>query len=166
MSEDQSRSTARRTLATGREVRRDRITARLSAIGAAGICVAAAAYLWIGHEDQHSLQEARDLAGRGEVAAALEKSREIDRSPADLEALELEASLLAALGRTEQAVDAFAHAVERDPNNWALRSNLAVVLMRSGRRGDARREMGRALALNPRMRLPAGFVLRGASGRR
>lgn len=46
------------------------------------------------------------------------------------------------------------------PNDWAVQRDLAVVLLRAGHRRDARVAIRRALALNPRLELPPGFVLR------
>ena len=53
---------------------------------------------------------------------------------------------------------AFRQAVRRDPNNWVLHRDYAIVLRRLGDRARARTRMGTALALNPRMILPPGFA--------
>jgi Flp pilus assembly protein TadD len=49
-------------------------------------------------------------------------------------------------------------AVRSAPNDWSLRLGHAVVLRRLNRRAAARNEFERALALNPRLTPPVGFV--------
>ena len=60
-------------------------------------------------------------------------------------------------GELRPARAALRAAVLRDPNNWVLQRDYAIVLLRLGERQAARERMGRAQALNPRIVLPTGF---------
>lgn len=62
-------------------------------------------------------------------------------------------------GQLRRARAELQKAARRDPNNWVLQRDYAIVLLRLGERPKARARMRRAVALNPRMLLPPGFVL-------
>ena len=62
------------------------------------------------------------------------------------------------LGQVRKARAALRSAVRRDPNNWILQRDYAIVLLRLGERKRAGIRMRSARALNPRMPLPPGFV--------
>lgn len=64
-------------------------------------------------------------------------------------------------GRLAQARAAFRGAVIRDPNNWVLRRDYAIVLLGLGQRVSADTMMRAARSLNPLMPLPPGFVTSG-----
>lgn len=131
---------------------------RLLAMGAAAFCLLAGVYLAVHREDASHLREATDLSDGGSQGKALAESDQVSRRPAETRALLLRASALAASGRRPQALDAFALAADRAPNNWIIHRDWAVELRASGRRRAAARRMGVALGLNPRLDLPPGFT--------
>lgn len=94
---------------------------------------------------------ARDLAASGDLTGALDAAREAAAlQPQSAEAALLEANLLADLGRSARADDAFAAAVGRSPRDWAVRADWAAALIRRGDLRAARPLISSALALNPR----------------
>ena len=130
---------------------------RLPFLALALVCASLGVYLAISSRGEARLGSANVnlLAGRNAEALA------------ELEALEGEAGLRAAAlrgrayrnsGRLKPARRAFQTAVRRDPYNWILQREYAIVLLALGERAKARARMSRAKALNPRMALPPGFV--------
>jgi len=115
-------------------------------------------YLAVHREDASHLREATELSEGGFQAKALGEADQVSRRPAETRALLLRASAYRASGRQAQALDAFALAADRDPNNWIIHRDWAVELRASGRRRAAARQMGVALGLNPRLDLPSGFT--------
>ncbi len=104
--------------------------------------------------------EARQLEAAGETDAAIAAARRAPTDPPNGETLVAEARALAALGKHRAAVAAYRRAVERRPADWVLRRDLGVILARAGERSKAGRQMGKALALNPKMAIPPGFAKR------
>jgi Flp pilus assembly protein TadD len=84
--------------------------------------------------------------------------RDVDRDPAASRAAAVRAYARAGREEYERSAEAFSQALRRDPNDWALHRDYGQVLLQLGRREKAQARMRRALALNPRMRLPPGFV--------
>lgn len=81
--------------------------------------------------------------------------------PVETRSALLEARALATLERDAAAVGAYRRAARLDPNSWVIPYEAAIVLLRAGDRAGARRQMARALALNPRAQLPPGFLRPG-----
>lgn len=132
------------------------LAARLPFVLIGLVCAVLGVYLAVSSRGESRLAgaEADLLAGRDAQALA------------ELEGLEGEAGGRAAAlrgrayfrtGRLRQARDAFQKAARRDPNNWVLQRDYALVLLAADERERARARMRRARALNPRMPLPAGF---------
>ncbi len=131
--------------------------ARLPLIAVAVVCAALGVHLALSTGDEAALE-------RGQSALAAER---YEQALAELEDLDGEAGGRAAatrgraylgLGRLEPARAALQAAARRDPNNWLLQRDYAIVLRRVGEGSKARARMNRASALNPRMPLPPGFV--------
>ena len=136
---------------------RRRSHARLAAALTGLLCLAGAAYLTLAAGDAAQVERADRAGAAGQLRQALATAREVEREPARTRALVVQAYALRELGRLPEAERAFARALRRHPNDWVLRRDHAGVLLRLGARGRAGQEMARALQLNPRMRLPAGF---------
>jgi len=133
------------------------IAARLPTIALALVCAALGFYLAVagGVEAHLGRANADLLAGRDAEALA------------ELDGLEGESARRAAalrgrahlgLGQLRRARRALQQAARRDPNNWALQRDYAIVLLRLGQRAKAKARMRRARALNPLMVLPPGFT--------
>jgi len=130
---------------------------RFPFVALALVCAVLGIYLAVSSRGEARLAEANIdlLAGRNTEALA------------ELAGLEGEAGARAETlrgyayrnsGRLQHARKAFQIAARRDPNNWVLQREYAVVLLRLGERAKARARMSRARALNPRAPLPRGFV--------
>jgi tetratricopeptide (TPR) repeat protein len=130
----------------------------------AGLCVMMAASLLVSQRQAASLRDAETLGERGEYARAIQAALEVTRAPAKGRALYLAASGFARLNRPREADRLFESAAARDPNNWTVHHDWAILLAGIGQRGEARRQMERALALNPRARLPITFSGRSPRG--
>lgn len=133
------------------------IAARLPFVVVALVCAMLGIYLAAnsGEEARLGRANADVLAGRGSEALA------------ELEGLGGEAGRRAAaprgyayleVGKLERSRAAFQQAARRDPNNWVLQRDYAIVLLRLGERAKAQARMRRARGLNPRMQLPIGFT--------
>jgi Flp pilus assembly protein TadD len=131
---------------------------RLAAIGASGACVLTAVYLWGARHDAVRAGTARGLLDEGRFGAAASKAA---TAPGDAHALLVRAYALRDAGRSAAAGTAFAAAAAADPDNWVLRRDWAVLEAQVGDRAGAARQMAVALALNPRMKLPPGFLKPG-----
>jgi Flp pilus assembly protein TadD len=130
-------------------------------MGAAVVCLLGAVYLEVERRDQVRLKDANELGRKGNYLVAAREAERVSRAPADGRALLVRAYALAGARRDRQASDAFAAAARRDPNNWVIHRDWALLLQRLGNVRRARAEMGRALGLNPRMQLPPGFIRSG-----
>jgi Flp pilus assembly protein TadD len=119
--------------------------------------LAAGAYLAVAQGDAARVDTANGLGEAGRFAQAAEEARRVDRGAAGARAIVAEAYALRGLGRLAEAERAMGRAVARFPNDWVLRRDRALLLAQLGRDRRAAEEMGRALHLNPRMRLPDGF---------
>jgi Flp pilus assembly protein TadD len=131
---------------------------RLAATAAALACLLTAGYLALQSRDEAKVRRANELGADNRLAEAIHEARRVSRAPAKLRALIVEAKAATLLGQFDVADDALTQALDRDPANWRLHSDRAVVLLSEGKRDPARREMSRALGLNPKLKLPAGFV--------
>jgi Flp pilus assembly protein TadD len=138
--------------------------ARLAAIAAAAVCLLGGFYLFRSDADADGLRLADEHRRAERHAAAVRAAAAVRRPPFDSHALRIRADALADLGRLREAEVAYRAAARRDPYSWRVQRDWAVVLRELGRRRQAARQMSIALALNPRMKLPAGFI-RGKAGR-
>jgi Flp pilus assembly protein TadD len=133
------------------------LAARLPHAAIALVCAVLGISLLAAGRDESRLQRAGDDLRAGRSAAAL---GEVDGLGGDAgaraEATRGYAHL--GLGELDAARSALRAAVRRDPNNWVLQRDYAILLLRVGDRRAARERMGRARALNPRMALPSGFL--------
>jgi Flp pilus assembly protein TadD len=131
---------------------------RLLALAAAGACLLTAGWLALHARDESALRAANTLGLHGHYAAAAARARTVHRAPAEGRALRVQAYAAAATGHLRDAAALFARAAARDPRDWELQRDWARTLLAAGRREAAARHMAAALALNPRMALPPGFV--------
>lgn len=131
---------------------------RLRAALAAGGCLLAALYLGISAQQASLVSDADELVAAGEPREALVKAREASRFPAAADAQLVQAYALDQRGDYDAAAQAFERAAQREPENWVIHRDWAVVLAQAGDEEGARREITRAVELNPRMEVPALFV--------
>ena len=131
---------------------------RLWAFAIAAVCLLLAVSLWAASRDERRVERANAAGLRGDFEAAAREARAVTGGAALPRAATTEGYALAALGQWDRAAAAFARASRADPSNWVIRRDRARVLLVAGHRDEAQREMGRALALNPRMALPTGFA--------
>ncbi len=134
--------------------------ARYPALALAAVCLICAAWLLSAHRDEKRLQQANALGIRGDLHGAIATAREVRGGPALTQAHAVVAYAELALHRPTAGARELRLALRGRPNDWLLRRDLGVVLLRLGHRKEAQDEMTRALALNPRLRLPPGFLLR------
>lgn len=123
-----------------------------------------AAYLGVSQRDASRVDAANRFGTQGRFEEAEREARKAERDPAAARALLVRAYALRDQGRLIAAKRAFAASSRADPNNWTIHRDRAVVLVRLGERSAASRVMRRAIALNPRMRLPPPFQ-RTSAGR-
>jgi len=130
---------------------------RSSFVAVALVCASLGIYLAVSSRGEARLSHAHAqlLAGRNDEA--LDELARLE-GEAGLRAATLRGRAYRNSGRLGPARRAFQTAVRRDPNNWVLQREYAVVLLRLGERAKARARMSRARALNPRLLLPPGFV--------
>lgn len=130
--------------------------ARLPFVALAIVCAVVGVQLAASSADEGRLGRANAavLAGRDDDALA-----ELDGldGEAGQRAEKLRAYAYLGKGELLRSRAAFQTAVRRDPNNWVLQRDYAVVLLRTGERARARARISKATALNPRIQLPAGF---------
>lgn len=128
----------------------------------AGIAaLAAAGYLHSQQSDQARVHTANALALAGNYEGAVKEAQLVTRSPARESALLVEARALDALRLYAQADRAYVGALRLDPQNSILHYDRALALIRARNRTGAKRELQRALDLDPRLYpIPPGFRLR------
>jgi tetratricopeptide (TPR) repeat protein len=137
---------------------------RVAALGVAVACVVAAVYLAVHAGDEARLRAAAQLGAAGRYDAALGRLDGVTREPAAARAWRVRAAALVGAGRAGAAQHAFAQAARRSPSDWRLERDWALVRLAAGDRPGAARHMRRALALNPRLHLPPGFVRTARAG--
>lgn len=135
-------------------ISRDRVLALLAALA----CLAGAGWMWVQRTDEVRLSDARDLLAQHRDPEAVAKAASVAHDPARFEALHTRALALARQNRFGSAASTFRAAAQLEPSDWTLRRDWALTLLRLGDRAAAQAQMSRALALNPRMQLPRGFV--------
>jgi len=130
---------------------------RLSFVAVALVCAAFGVFLAVSGRGEARLSRANADVIAGRNAEALAELDGLD-GEIDRRAETVRGYAYLASGRPGPARKALQAAVRRDPNNWVLQRDYALVLLRLGDRAKARARMSRAKALNPRMPLPPGFV--------
>jgi len=133
------------------------IAARLPFIAVALACAVLGVWLAAASGDEARLERAGDDVTAGRNAQALAELDDLEGDGAD-RAAALRGYAHLGANRLKRAQAELRAAVQRDPNNWLLQRDYAVVLLRAGERSRAKARMTRALALNPRMALPEGFA--------
>lgn len=136
-------------------------SARLAAVALALVCAVFGVYLAVSSRGEAALERAQSDLAAGRESAALAELDGLD-GEIGARAAALRAHAYRDSGRLRPARQALQTAVRRDPNNWLLQRDYAVVLLALGERAKARARMSRATALNPRMPLPPGFVTPGS----
>ncbi len=139
---------------------RDVTATRIAGLAFAVLCVALGGYLALAQRSEHTLARAQDELAAAQPAAALARLHGLGGQAAG-RALAVRAAAHIAQGRYADAHRNLRAALRRDPNSWLLERDDAIVLLALDRRLDARRALQRALALNPRMDIPPGFVVAG-----
>lgn len=140
-----------------------KVPVRLKAILAALPCLLAAVYLGLSAERAATVAQADRLISAGEERKAIDVARQVTSRPAAADALLAEAHALLRLEEYEPAARAFQRAAALERENWMIRRDWAVALAGAGERSRAAVQMSRALALNPGMPLPPGFVARSGA---
>ena len=132
------------------------LAARLPYAALALVCAVLGIYLGAASGDEGRLRQADADLRAGREADALEELSGLKGETAQ-RAQTVRGYAHLARGELDPARTALRAAVLRDPNNWVLQRDYAIVLLRLGERLGARERMGRAKALNPRILLPPGF---------
>ena len=122
------------------------------------MCLLLAGWLLTGHADSEHVRRAAQLGAAGDYRAAASEAARVTRRPAAAEAWLLRGRALAGAHAFDASAAAYARAERFEPRDWTVRREYARVLLALGHRGEARRQMAAALALNPRQSLPPGFV--------
>jgi hypothetical protein len=120
----------------------------------AGLCAAAAVYLWLSGIQAQRLQDANRLGARGDNAAALQKARAVSFPPASDRALLTQAYALEDLGRFSAAYTMYSRAAQSDPRNWIIRFDWGNALAEGRHPKAARAQLRLALKLNPKLVMP------------
>ena len=107
--------------------------------------------------DERTLERANGLALERRYDEAATEARKIDGRAASARAARLEAYTLLMRRDVAAARPLVVKALNEVPTDWELRRDWAVALAVTGRVDAAAAQMDRALALNPRMKLPFGF---------
>lgn len=130
---------------------------RLSFVAVALVCATLGVHLALQSRGEARLSRANADLTAGRNAEVLAELKGLE-GEAGRRAETLRGYAYLAGGRLGPARRALQAAVRRDPNNWVLQRDYALVLLRLGDRSKARARMSRAKALNPRMPLPPGFT--------
>lgn len=141
-----------------------RLPTRPGAFATAAVCALLAVWLWDSGRSERTLQRANEAGLRGDYALAAREAGGITRGVTASRAHGVRAYAYAAQRKFGAAAREFRAALDGDPQNWRLRRDLGRVLLAVGDRRAAQAQMARALALNPRMALPAGFTKAGRVG--
>lgn len=140
----------------------------VSAVGLLALVVAG--YFVLQQRDAALVEKANDQGLAGRYRSAVATAKRVGADPYRASAQTVEGYALVALGRPRAALRALSVASARRPSDWTLHRDRAQLLLTLGHRASARREILRALILNPRMELPSGFMrwlaprVGGASG--
>ncbi|UTI62599.1 hypothetical protein NBH00_14650 [Paraconexibacter antarcticus] len=118
----------------------------------------AAVWLAGNWREARHLHQAQDAVASGRLVDAARLAASASGPMVDVDARRTQAIVALRSGDLAGAQRDIETALRTAPNDWALRRDDAVLLLRLGARSAARAQMRRALALNPRMPLPGGFV--------
>jgi Flp pilus assembly protein TadD len=127
-------------------------------------CAVLAVWFGMAARDQGRTRDAADRALAGDVTGAAGAAARVDGRPAALRARVVRARSLFFAGDLEGASAAYRSAAGLAPNDWTIRREWAVTEARRGAASAARRQLARALALNPRMDVPAELLRPAATG--
>lgn len=134
------------------------LAARVPFVAIAIVCAVLGGYLAVRSRGETRLARANAAVLAGKPAQALNELEGVDGELAQ-RAASTRGYAHFGMGQLRAARAELQKAARRDPNNWVVQRDYAIVLLRLGERPKARARMRRALALNPRMLLPAGFVV-------
>lgn len=134
------------------------IRQRALALAAAAGCLLGAWYLGSSWHDERVLESANTAGRAGDYRKAVSEARRVSQAPAKARALRTEAYAQLALGEIPAAITAFEQAADAAPNDASVRLGWAEALRRAGRPKLADRQLARAVALDPGVTLPPGFV--------
>lgn len=134
------------------------LAARVPLILIGLVCAVLGAYLAVSSRGEAALARANAALLAGNHSEALSELEGVDGELAG-RASAVRGYAYFRRGQLRPARAALQKAARRDPNNWVVQRDYAIVLLRLGERPKARARMRRALALNPRMLLPPGFVV-------
>ena len=96
------------------------------------------------------LEDINSLADTGNYAGALQRAETwLRQAPGDIQARFTHARLLAAVGRTTQAIQAYQGLAKADPYSPEAYNNLAVLFAQQGDLEAAKQALEHALATNP-----------------
>lgn len=134
----------------------DWIKERRGSLAAGVVSIGLAVYALAAQSSASHLERANTLGLHGNFQAALAEARRAG-GPFTGDGLLTQAYALIALGRPGAASDTLARAEDRDPQNWVLHFQRAVVLGRLHLMPEADREMAVAHTLNPLLVIPPKF---------
>ncbi len=126
-------------------------------LAAALACVILAVFLTDQWRQERTLHRAGQALAAGRSAEATSLTQGLDHRSVRGRALRTAAAAALQRGDLVAAERELALAVAAAPNDWTVVLEHAVLLRRLGRREDAGRAFGVALALNPRLVPPEGF---------
>lgn len=127
-------------------------------LGLSAACLVLGVWLAAQSRDALQLRHANERGAGGDLHGALQLASQVRPGPYAGAADRTRAYALVRLGRDHAARTAFGAAIAHSPNDWVLRRDFAALLAGLGERLPARRQMERALALNPYAAVPPGFV--------
>lgn len=136
--------------------------ARLATVALALMFVLAAIYFGIHWHQASEVRNANELGRSRQWAEAARVASRVQDMPERVPALLVRARALRANGQFRAADRAFARAGAEDPSNWIVYRDWGLVIDYLGDRRRAASTYARALALNPRLKLPP-LVVRGRS---
>lgn len=137
---------------------RERVIALIAAVAA----LAAAGYLWRQAGGERDLRAANDAAFERRWDDALREAREAEHGSTRSRALRVTAYVHFRRRDVEAFLPAARRALRARPADWELRRDYALAVLLRGNRAGARKQMALALATNPKMVLPQGFVRRSS----
>jgi Flp pilus assembly protein TadD len=118
---------------------------------AVAVCMLLSLWLSLQGDDQRKVRDAGDRLAEGNRVEAVRLAGDVDGRPAQLRALVVQGEAWMQRGDARRAITAYSDAVRLSPNDWKLRRSLALALGSAGRADAGRRQLARAMVLNPRM---------------
>lgn len=139
---------------------------RLRALGVSSIAAPVAAILALAGGASALTESGYAVAATTPRQALARFERAAALNPLSAEPLLAKAIVARDAGDAEQAEDALMRAVEREPRDWLIHFELALLASEARREAEATREFAAAAALNPRLDLTRRLRLRSRAGRR